>query len=280
MDLHLKTGEIVALLGPNGAGKSTLLRLLASDLQAAEGSIETTSRTDGSADTTFADDESVHFDALSGIDNAVFFARAAGLPADKARADAEALLHRFGLSGDLDVRVSEYSFGMRRKLLLAEVLAAPAELIALDEPTVGLDPQGRDALAAALKSKADEGDLIVLATNDLEFATRVATRVVFLNRGTVVADAAPDELLASVAGVTRFEIALRRSLEAPVDPPQGVRLMSMGERLVLETDSGTAVLPAVCEMLLKAGAEVTSIDVREPGLAEVFNRLTGDTLAP
>lgn len=280
MDLDFEPGEIVALLGPNGAGKSTLLRLLARDLPATEGKVETTGRHAGRAEIAFADDEAVHFDELSGIDNAVFFARAAGLSADVARADVETLLHRFGLSDDLDVRVSEYSFGMRRKLLLAEALAAPAELIALDEPTVGLDPLAREALVAALESRGDGGHLIVLATNDLQFVARVATRVVFLNRGTVVADAAPDELLAMVAGFTRFAIAMRRGLDSPFDPPTGVRVISTGGSLVLETRAGTAVLPAVCERLLEAGADVTSIDVHEPGLAEVFHRLTGADLAP
>lgn len=278
VDLEFQAGQIAALIGPNGAGKTTLLRMLTGGLDPTEGRVDLYGSSDADVETTYGDAESVHFDELSGAANADFFARAAGLTHTAARSRVRDLMSCFGLSDDAGARVGEYSFGMRRKLLLTEVLTPTADLIAIDEPTLGLDPEARDALASLIESRAEAGCLVLVATNDLDFAAVTATRLVLIDRGRIIADASPEELLATVEGVTRLEVMLRYPLDSGFIAPDGVRMVSEGETLVFETEIGSAALPTVSTALLESGAEVLKIDVREPGLGEVFRQLTGKEL--
>jgi ABC-2 type transport system ATP-binding protein len=143
IDLAARAGETIVLLGPNGSGKTTLLRLFAGDLRPQSGEILRRAGGAGRRSASgYASDRSTHFDELTGRENAHWFVRASGGTA----AAADALVARFGLSGDADVAVAEYSFGMRRKIVLLAALAHEPSLVLLDEPTVGLDPDAADCL--------------------------------------------------------------------------------------------------------------------------------------
>jgi ABC-2 type transport system ATP-binding protein len=268
-DLTVRAGEIVALLGPNGAGKTTLLRLLARDLLPGSGSIQ-----HGTAVTIgFAADESVHVDELSGRANARCFARAHGA----ADAEADAWLAQFGLQADAHVPAGEYSFGMRRKLMLVEALAHSPAVLLLDEPTLGLDPAATGTLAATLQAHAAKGGATVFATNDLAAAT-LATRIVFLHHGRMVADAPPAELMRGVAGKTRIEVALEGPPVTLPDFADDIRVAGVdGAGCTFETTRASA-LPEICAALLQAGAHIRSVRVREPDLGDAFRQLTGEDL--
>jgi ABC-type multidrug transport system ATPase subunit len=204
LDLDVAAGEVVGVLGPNGAGKTSLLRLLATGRRPSAGTLALLGE-DASRPTAalrrrigVAGDEAVHVDALTGRENLALFARAAGLsPADAARA-AESMLDRFHLSADADRPVEEYSLGMRRRLLLAEALAHEPRLMVLDEPTTGLDPEGRDALREVLKERATAGAAVVCASNDVAEVERLADRVIFLRAGRKVLEGGPRDLIAAL----------------------------------------------------------------------------------
>ncbi|MFI5207924.1 MAG: ABC transporter ATP-binding protein [Gemmatimonadales bacterium] len=201
LDLDVAAGEVVGVLGPNGAGKTSLLRLLATGRRPAAGTLmllgEDARRPTAALRRMIgvAGDEAVHVDALSGRENLALFARAAGLSrADAARA-AESMLDRFHLSPDAGRPVAEYSLGMRRRLLLAEALAHEPRLLVLDEPTTGLDPEGREALREVLKERAAAGAAVVCASNDVAEVERLADRVIFLRGGRKVLEGATRELI-------------------------------------------------------------------------------------
>ena len=281
VDLELASGEIVALLGSNGAGKSTLLRILLGELTATAGTVvRVPVRTEaGRIAVGYAGEEIAHFDALTGLDNARFFARAAGLGADEATSAVGELMRVLGLDTEADDAVSTYSFGARRKLLLVEALAHRPPLLLLDEPTVGLDAGSREALTRLLRQRREDGSGVVLASHDLQFLDELVDRIVFVHEGRAVTAGRPEELLATLGTATRFEITLEATPDRlPEHFGEAVTLVDDGDPLVFETSRGQSALPDVWGALVSAGARISSVDVREPGLAELFRRLTGAEL--
>ena len=269
VELAVACGEIVALAGPNGSGKSTLLRLLAGDLRATSG---TAVRAAGTS-MGYAADEAVHLDALDTRENAAFFARVAGGGAAVAAVDR--LLEVFGLGAEAATPAAELSFGGRRKLLLVEALAHGPDLLLLDEPTVGLDAAAVAALEVELRAAAGAGGAVVMATNDLYAAEALATRVVFLHEGRVVADAPPDVLLDCARRATRIEVAVPPPRPSAVAFPPGVVALETPDGWTLEAAAGSAALPEVCAALAAAGVRVETLRVRPPDLADAFAAVTG-----
>jgi ABC-2 type transport system ATP-binding protein len=206
-DLDLAPGEIVGLLGPNGAGKTSALRLLATGRRPAAGSITIHgldpqrgrgARRQIRRRSGIAGDEPIHIDALTGWENAVGLTMAAGLTRADAVSRVASLLETFALTAEAHRPVSQYSMGMRRRLLLVEALAHDPALLLLDEPTAGLDPEGRIVLADVLASRARHGAAIVLATHDVQGMERLCHRVMFLLAGRTVLEGRPAELLANL----------------------------------------------------------------------------------
>ncbi|MCZ6825039.1 MAG: ABC transporter ATP-binding protein [Gemmatimonadetes bacterium] len=281
VDLEVCPGEIVGLVGRNGAGKSTLLRLLMGELTPTEGTVMLPSPRglDGRVAIGYVGEETAHFEAISGLDNACFFARAAGLGRRAASEAVAEHVNLLGLNDEAADRVSTYSFGARRKLLLVEALAHRPRLVLLDEPTAGLDAGSRDALARLLRVRRGEGSGVAVASHDLHFLTDIADRIVVVHRGRVIAEGPLHELLATVGSLTRLEITLEaRPDRLPEDFGPEVELVRDGKELVLETTRGQAALPDVWTALVAAGARISGVVVREPGLAEVFRHFTGEEL--
>ena len=281
IDLEGRSGEIVVLVGPNGAGKSTLLRLLARDIAPDAGVLHLPSRRNaaGRVAMGYAGEEACHFESLSGTHNAVFFARAAGLSREEAEAAVREQFDRLGLAEDASRPVSTYSFGARRKLLLVEALAHRPTLTLLDEPFVGLDLDSREALADLLRERSAEGGTVVMASHDLDLLPQLADRIVFIHDARVVAGGSPDELLAAMPDVTRFEFTLDRPVDsAELVLGEGITLVDGGDPLVLESERGQAALPEACRALVAAGARIRGVAVRNVGLAAVFRSVTGAEL--
>ncbi|MGI8609391.1 MAG: ABC transporter ATP-binding protein [Candidatus Dormibacteria bacterium] len=193
VDLDVAPGQVVGLMGVNGSGKSTLLSVL------------TTAETPTSGEVTWfgrrarrdpallrrlgvLGDSPMHFDELSGEQNVYFFARQYGVPAEQARQRMNHLLEWCGLQESRDLRVAEYSLGMRRRLSIIEALLHQPDLLLMDEPTLGLDHLGAGDLATRLREEADRGAALVLSTNDAALAERTCDRVLFLHAGRVVSE--------------------------------------------------------------------------------------------
>ncbi len=278
--LAARPGEIVALVGPNGSGKSTFLRLLATDLQPTGGRLSLLGtdarrpRPSLRRRIAWAADEPVHLEALSGAENLRLFLQLSRRGGFRARY-AEELLDAFNLSADRNVPVSEYSFGMGRKLLLTEVLAAEPELLLLDEPTVGLDPPGIAALRKEVRRAAARGASVFIATNEIVETPLMADRIVFLHEGRPLADGAPAKLLNEVRGRTRITIDVTGELETLPAMPDIESLHVQPGRVVAESSRGTRALPRLLEALIETGTSIREIQVREPNLSDVFRRLSG-----
>jgi ABC-2 type transport system ATP-binding protein len=292
LDLEIRPGEVVVVLGPNGSGKSTLLRLLATDLRPTAGELHLLGRPavpptpELRRRIGYASDQPVHLDPLTGEENLRFFGDLAGAGGsggypdpDERNARERQLLEAFALDAVAHVPVAQYSFGMRRKLLLAEALAPAPRLLLLDEPTVGLDPEGVRALGDRLRDLAARGTAVVIATNEVRESPEWATRILFLDEGRVLVDGTPAELRARIPGGTRIRITLEgRAPDLPSVP--GVTIESRASGVVeAVSGEGTRSLPALLQALVDAGAGIREIRVREPDLGDLFRELTGRELA-
>lgn len=272
------------MLGANGAGKSTLLHLLAGLARPSSGSVDVLGRAASSSGSAHrrrvgvALDRPAHIEALTVAENARLFARAAGLAPRAARAATDPLLERFGL--EPRVPVAECSLGMKRKLLLVQALAHEPEVILLDEPTLGLDPAGVDTLGELLAERAAAGAALLAATNDVRAAPLLGTRVVFLLEGRKLADEPTDALLARLRSRTRIEVTLAADgvgapelLAAAATDPPPLELTPGDDVMIFDSTAGAEPLPDLLRWLLRQGADVRDVRVREPDLADVFRQV-------
>lgn len=203
VDLMLEEGEIVALLGPNGAGKSTTMRMMTGLLEPSSGSISYAGydifRDPLQAKRQFGyvADQPMMLNALSGREYIQFIAGLYGLSQETIERRATPLIQRFRLRDAIDKRATGYSHGMQQKLaLIAQLAHAPRVLLA-DEPTVGLDPGSAAQMQEIFREFAAEGNAVLLSTHLLEMAQGLATRIVMMAHGRVVANGSPAELTAS-----------------------------------------------------------------------------------
>ena len=225
LDLEVPTGMVYAFLGPNGAGKTTTIRILATRLQPDGG----TARVLGhdvvrdaaavrSRISLTGQFSSLDTD-LTGAENLRILARLLGASRAEARARATTLLAGFGLADAAHLQVKRYSGGMRRRLDIAASIVRQPDLLFLDEPTTGLDPQSRNEVWATVRALVADGTTVLLTTQYLDEADRLADRVAIIDRGAVVADDTPARLKAATGHSTLDDVFLALTGHT-VDDPQ------------------------------------------------------------
>ncbi|MGW5055329.1 ATP-binding cassette domain-containing protein [Actinokineospora sp. NPDC004072] len=284
LDLAVPAGTVCGLLGPNGAGKTTAVRVLTTLLVPDSG----TAFVDGVDVVRDAARARCRFglvgqataldEAMTGRANLRMFARLYHLSARDARRRADELLARFGLEAAADREVSTYSGGMRRRLdLAAGLIIAPAVLF-LDEPTTGLDPRGRAEVWSAVRDLVAGGTAIVLTTQYLDEADRLADTIAVVDTGRVVATGTPDELKARIGGEhVDVTVASPDSLPAArlaLHTATGSEPASGADERTLSVALGLADLVEVVRELDAAGVRVENLALRKPTLDEVFLELT------
>jgi ABC-2 type transport system ATP-binding protein len=290
IDLSVEAGVVFGLLGPNGAGKTTAVRILTTLLQPDEGAARVAGfdvvrdaprvrEHIGLAGQYAAVDEN-----LTGFENLEMVGRLYHLGRQAARARSRELLADFDLSEAGDRLVRTYSGGMRRRLDLAAALVARPPVLFLDEPTTGLDIRSRIGLWDAMEALVAGGTTVLLTTQYLDEADRLAERIAVIDQGLVIAEGTPDELKTQVGG-DRLDIRLGRGardqdaiaalLPISEEPP----FCENGSLLVPLRERHGAIAEAV-RRLDEAGVGIDDIAVRHPTLDDVFLQLTGHAAEP
>jgi ABC-2 type transport system ATP-binding protein len=290
LSLQVAAGEVVGLLGPNGAGKTTTLAVLAT-LRRAEGG---TAEVGGFSTATGA--RSVRrllglvpqalavYPTLTAAENLIFFARVLGLRRAQARAAAERMLELVGLEDRRNDVVATFSGGMQRRLNLACGLLHAPRVVLLDEPTVGVDPQSRERIFAAVRAQAAAGAAVLYSTHYLEEAERLCDRVVLIDHGRLIATGTPAALIQESGVGLRLSVTTReplpcgweaelpgiRSVEAAADDARGHAV-----HLGLDAPAAAA---RVLERATALGGEVIGFHLQQPSLQDVFIKLTGHEL--
>ncbi|MFI0007043.1 ATP-binding cassette domain-containing protein [Streptomyces globisporus] len=287
-DLAVRPGTVHGLLGPNGAGKTTAVRVLATLLRYDAGRAEVAGldvardprRVRGRIGLTgqyAAVDE-----GLTGRQNLEMFGRLFHLGNRPARQRAGELLDRFGLTEAADKAATEYSGGMRRRLDLASSMILQPDVLFLDEPTTGLDPRSRGEVWEAVRALVAGGTTVLLTTQYLEEADRLASHITVIDRGRAIADDTPDALKNRVGG-DRIEVVAADpgdldAVAKTVDRVAGGGLVvtdTPTRRVHAQVADRVAALTEVVRSLQNDGIAVEDIGLRRPSLDDVFLRLTG-----
>jgi ABC-2 type transport system ATP-binding protein len=287
LDLAVPQGTVLGLLGPNGAGKTTVVRILTTLLDADEGVAEVAGldvRKDpdkvreriGLSGQNAAVDE-----YLTGYENLEMVGRLYHLGREQSRARARDLLDRFELDEAGDRPAKTYSGGMRRRLDLASALVANPAVMFLDEPTTGLDPRSRNHMWQTIQELAGAGSTVLLTTQYMEEADRLAEDILVVDRGRMIAHGTSDQLKTQVGG-ERVEMVLADI--GDVGPAQTilgnlscgeVRIDEQGRRLTASVTDGPVILKQLLDRFSDANLAVVDIGLRRPTLDDVFLTLTG-----
>jgi ABC-2 type transport system ATP-binding protein len=282
------TGETYGLLGPNGAGKTTTISIVCGLLRADAGTVTvagrplTTHAVAPRALIGYVPQELALYPDLSGRENVRFFARLYGLSRVEAARRGDEALELVGLFDRARDRVDTYSGGMQRRLNIALGLLHRPRLLVLDEPTVGVDPQSRNAILQSVADLGTGGLAVLYTTHYMEEAERLCNRIGILDAGELKAEGTRRELVALVGERDRVRLAgtgeLTAAAETLRDLP-GVERADVGDGAVeLVVADARRVLPHLLERAAAAGARVDAVEVREPNLETVFLHLTGRAL--
>jgi ABC-2 type transport system ATP-binding protein len=284
-DLKAEKGTVLGLLGPNGAGKTTAVRILTTLLKPDGGS----ARVDGLdvvkdaallreriglAGQYAAVDES-----LTGRENLELFGRLYGMKKSEARKRSDDLLERFDLSDAGQRLVSTYSGGMRRRLDLAGALVARPPVLFLDEPTTGLDPRSRLGLWETIEERVSQGSTVLLTTQYLDEADRLADQIAVIDHGKVIAEGTAAQLKDRVGG-DRLEVRLENDAQAEAASAALASVVDEAPELrdgllLAAVSRRDGTVANALRRLDEAGIEVSDLSLRRPTLDDVFLGLTG-----
>ncbi len=289
VSFHVMEGEIFGLLGPNGAGKTTLVGILTTEVKPTSG----TARIKG-IDVVNDPLAVKHLIGvvpqhrsldrkLNGRENMLVMARAYGVKNPKSR--VEELLALVGLTDRADNGIRQYSGGMLQKLLVARALIHDPEIIFLDEPSLGLDPQARIAIWDEILRFKDEGKTMILTTHYMEEADRLCDRVAIMNQGKIVKEGTPEKL--KNEGIMRSVVTLelKRISDdvveeiAEFEEVEEVQVIEKGfTELHVYTHNAEKNIPQIIKIIQRHGLKVYRLRSQEPSLEDVFINLTGRSL--
>ncbi len=283
----IASGETYGLLGPNGAGKTTSISMIAGLLERDAGTVVVagqtldTSSTDAKKAIGLVPQDIALYPDLTARENLVFFAKLYSLEGNlKQRVDEVlAIVELAERAGD---RVDEFSGGMKRRLNIGIGLLHHPRLLILDEPTVGVDPQSRNAILGSVEQLGEEGMAVLYTTHYMEEAERLCDRVGIIDEGRIIAEGTRRELVAIVGQRDRIHLTATGDLEAVAAALRGHDAVDDASgadgALELVVREASAVLPGLLAAATTAGATITGVEVVEPDLEAVFLHLTGKAL--
>jgi len=288
ISFRIAPGEAYGLLGPNGAGKTTTISMLcgllkpdAGDATVAGHSMTAEARAAKAAIGYVPQDVALYPD-LSARENLAFFGRLYGLRGSALSARVDAALEIVGLADRADDRVSTYSGGMKRRVNIAAGLLHQPRLVVLDEPTVGVDPQSRNAILESVAALSGEGVAILYTSHYMEEVERLCDRVGIVDAGRMVAEGTRRELVAQLGEHDRIDLAIDGDARAVASAVRGLggvdEALAADQQVTLLVSGGRGLLAEIIVAATATGAAVTSVDVVEPDLEAVFLHLTGKTL--
>ncbi|RPJ53058.1 MAG: ABC transporter ATP-binding protein [Methanobacteriota archaeon] len=278
ISFDVQQGEVLGFLGPNGAGKTTTMKMIECVSPRTNGTLEvfgmdpaTRSREIKRLLGVVPQETNLDPD-FTAFQNLTVYARYFDIPREEAEAIAEKLLDFVQLQEKRDVPIEKLSGGMKRRLILARALVNRPQLLILDEPTIGLDPQARHVIWERLRTLQDEGNTILLTTHYMEEAARLCDRIVIMDRGTILKEGPPAALVQEMVGSSIVEAKNDPRAIACLDRIHA-RYEVIGDLIQVYTDTPKEVASAIMD-----GCGVHQITARPATLEDVFLKIAGRTL--
>jgi ABC-2 type transport system ATP-binding protein len=281
-------GETYGLLGPNGAGKTTTISMICGLLTRDAGEVIVdgkpmdTNSVDAKAAIGYVPQELAIYPDLTGRENLTFFGQLYAIPRSDLKRRVEGILEVIGLADRANDVTDEYSGGMKRRLNIGIGLLHRPRLLVLDEPTVGVDPQSRNAILSSVEELSSAGMAVLYTTHYMEEAERLCDRVGVIDEGKIRAEGTRRELVSLVGQRDRVSLTATGNLAAAADAAAGLNAVHEATRgeegINLIVTNARAVLPQILETATRAGATVSAVEVVEPDLEAVFLHLTGKAL--
>jgi ABC-2 type transport system ATP-binding protein len=288
VSFHIAAGETYGLLGPNGAGKTTTISMVCGLLVADGGDVEVAGRRirpddpAGKGAIGLVPQDVALYPDLTARENLAFFGRLQGLGRAERAARTAEVLAVVGLTERADDRVSTYSGGMKRRANIAAGLLHEPKLLVLDEPTVGVDPQSRNAILESIEVLGGAGLSVLYTTHYMEEAERLCDRIGIIDEGRLVAEGTRAELVQGIEQRTHVRLSASGPLAVVAEQAQrldGVHQATISDgTLDLVVDDAGRALGPVIELADRAGVGIAGVDVAEPDLETVFLELTGKAL--
>jgi ABC-2 type transport system ATP-binding protein len=286
--LEIAPGETYGLLGPNGAGKTTTISMICGILARDEGEIVVAGRpmdpgaTDVKGAIGYVPQDLAIYPDLSARENMTFFGQLYGMRGRDLRSRIDEVLGIIDLADRAKERTEQFSGGMKRRLNIGIGLLHRPRLLVLDEPTVGVDPQSRNAILTNVEQLSAEGMAILYTTHYMEEAERLCDRVGIIDQGRIIAEGTRRELVALVGGHDKVTLVASGNVRAGAAAAQaieGVRTATPHETGIdLIVVEARQLLPRLMAAVAGAGASIRSVEVEEPDLEAVFLHLTGKAL--
>lgn len=287
VNIEVNKGEIVGLLGPNGAGKSTTISMISTLIKPDAGLIEF-------KDKNILNDpkpiqkvlgvvpqEIALYPTLTGYENLKFWGSAYGLKGSELKKRIEEVSEIIGIKDRLKDKVEKYSGGMKRRINIGAALLHEPELLIMDEPTVGIDPQSRNHILETIKTLNKEGMSIIYTSHYMEEVEFLCDRIYIMDEGVVIADGSKESLVESVQGERKIMVTYDKDpngIQLDLEKESSVaRIEADGNSLTLYTE-GQNLIKKIVEVSSSYGIEILSIDVENPNLESVFLHLTGKAL--
>jgi ABC-2 type transport system ATP-binding protein len=284
----VQQGEIFSLLGPNGAGKTTTISILSCLLQPNQGDAfvlgHSVVREPMAVKATLGvvPQELALYEDLSARENLDFWGKMYGLRGAALRQQVDEVLQVIGLADRQRGAARKFSGGMKRRLNIGIALLNRPQVLILDEPTVGIDPQSRRSILDSVKEFNRQGTTVLYTTHYMEEAQELSDHIAIMDQGKLIALGTHEELVHIVGELDRLQLALNVPAEAVLEPWRaiaGVHKASAADGVVtLLVDDSNRVLPGLFEAAARAGARITSVEIQEPNLEAVFLHLTGRAL--
>jgi ABC-2 type transport system ATP-binding protein len=290
VSFEIAPGETYGLLGPNGAGKTTTVSMICGLLERDGGDVVVDgAHLDGGSQALrakaaigYVPQEIALYPDLNAVENLKFFGQLYGLNGGELAQRVAHVLEVVGLTERAKERIDKYSGGMKRRLNIAAGLLHDPKLLILDEPTVGVDPQSRNAILENVEKLAAEGMAVLYTTHYMEEAERLCDRVAIIDEGAIIAEGTRRELVKQVGQRDRVELGGKGHLAKLATQAKRLKAVddaSISDGVVhLIVRQGRQLLPKLLEIAERNEIAVTSVDVVEPDLEAVFLRLTGKAL--
>ncbi|MTI67266.1 MAG: ABC transporter ATP-binding protein [Firmicutes bacterium] len=288
ISFKVQKGEIFGLLGPNGAGKSTTISIISTLLKPTKGDIKYKGESIVKNSKLIqpklgvVPQEIALYPELSGYENLKFWGHAYNIRGKKLKKRIEDVSEIIGVKERLKDKISKYSGGMKRRINIGAALLHEPELLIMDEPTVGIDPQSRNHILETVNKLNEKGTTVIYTSHYMEEVEAICTRINIMDKGKIIASGTKDELIEIINGNKKINLKFDKVSQSLIKDLESIEYISKLDvsenEIIISSNNGENIFKDITEVVTASDSSLISIDINKPNLEAVFLHLTGRAL--